>query len=68
MRVLVRRRQQTQSVAYTTGPLGEELILGESLEGTLAVGGASATGKVGGTWELGTDAEGDDVNGVPFGE
>lgn len=58
--------QQTQSVAYTTGPLGEELILGESLEGTLAVGGASATGKVGGTWELGTDAEGDDVNRVTF--
>lgn len=56
--------QSSEGVAYTTGPQGERLIFNESMEGTLGAGSAMATGKVGGTWEVGTDGQGNEVDRV----
>lgn len=56
--------QGVQSAAFTSGPKGNELIFGESVEGTIGAGPAMATGKAGATWEVGTDGDGNDIDRV----
>lgn len=58
--------QSSESVQYTTGPQGEELIVSGSVEGTVGSGPLTATGKATATWETGTDAGGNDIDRVTF--
>jgi hypothetical protein len=54
--------QNTSGVSYSTGPQGETVTLTERVDGTVGWGDTTASGSVGAAWQVGTDAQGGDID------